>query len=56
MCATLLKAAKATRANLSEYFELMHEGLLLAVEELENAVADYQKRFGVLRRESLPVE
>jgi len=56
MCATLLKAAKATRANLSEYFELMHEGLLLAVEELENAVADYQNRFEALRSTSLPLE
>ena len=56
MCATLLKAAKATRANLHEYFPLMHEGLLLAVEELENAVADYQRRFAELRHESLPVE
>ena len=56
VCATLLKAAKATRANLNEYFPLMHEGLLQAVEEVENAVADYQRRFEVLRHESLPVE
>lgn len=56
MCAALLKAANQTRANLHEYFELMHEGLLLAVEEVENAVAEYQLRFEALRHESLPIE
>jgi hypothetical protein len=56
MCSALLKAAKQTRANLPEYFPMMWDGLIAAVEELENAVADYQKRFEELRHESLPVE
>jgi hypothetical protein len=56
MCAVLLKAAKQTRAHMDEYFPLMHDGLIAAAEELEDAVAEYQNRFEVLRSTSLPIE
>jgi hypothetical protein len=56
MCAALIKAAKQTRAHMDEYFPLMHDGLIAAAEELEDAVAEYQRRFAELRSTSLPVE
>jgi hypothetical protein len=56
MCAVLLKAAKQTRAHMDEYFPLMHDGLIAAAEELEDAVAEYQSRFVELRSTSLPIE
>jgi hypothetical protein len=56
MCAALLKAAKQVRTHMDEYFPLMHDGLIAAAEELEDAVAEYQLRFSELRSTSLPVE
>ena len=56
MCAALLKAAKQTRAHMDEYFPLMHDGLIAAAEELEDAVAEYKQNFEVLRTRSLPLE
>jgi hypothetical protein len=56
MCTLLLKAANRTRANLDEYFPLMRDGLIAAAEELEDAVAEYQRHFAALRSASLPTE
>lgn len=56
MCRALLRTSKQTRAHLDDYFPLMHDGLIAAAEELENAVCTYQRLFTELRSTTLPAE
>lgn len=50
----LLRAAKHARANLSNYFPMMHQEILAAAENLEESVKHYWASFTAEERAIIP--
>jgi hypothetical protein len=51
----LSRAANHARANLGNYFPLMHQEILAAAENLEEAVKHYWAEFETQEREIIPI-